>query len=697
MDNGQRNELYTRLVRLIPPQMAKVIMAIQMPQEDQPPSGAPAAERAMLIVAWAGQNSDRLSALQAAVDEQTGTKEPGKAAPTPPSTEFQLPPALSVARYSELQQRARQANQRLLQLAEKLKIQSMAARGRRFADTLNAGPYRVVVIGKSRAGKSTLLNTLLGRDLCPVQSELTTAVPVVVEPGTPERARVRYRGGQVKDLDGPLSSAALAPYVDQAHNSENHKGIEEIRVWLANQSPDLGIAFVDVPGFDDPSNAIWPAVKKELEGAHALILVVDVSTARTGGLALDRYTIDHLKGAVLRRTPVFIIGSKADCLDGEAGRASAIDRIRRQLAQRQLESPLLRGPILLESENARAAQVAGQTLPSSFNEFLSALWRQLWETKGIGLRRLYATFQQIQQTNQEMETLFQVRVADEPKRKAIGAALEACEQQVAALSERVDKEITEISARVQARVEAAFQKVALQADALIRRKANGAIPKVSEVSDPLWEHARLAFDEVAAAVQEDFTHRMGLVEKALKRCLTTFRKEVGRHEVVDEVEASLGNLPAWQQVVGGPTDHVLDGRMIAGAIAGGVGLIAVALTGPFGLLLGAIAGGIVELFTNHPDSIEELRTKVMRRLRNDFDGLQATVEHKLASLAPDLKERVLDGAEPFLADVANYLNDNRSPTAEEIRLHGLVVNEVRSAVAVLVQAFDNDRPAGAPN
>jgi small GTP-binding protein len=378
MDQGQRSALYQQLAKLIPSQVDAVAVIIGMPAEHQPASGLSAAERAKLMVDWAAQNATRLKGLQEAVEAQAGLPPSREKVQTPAATKDPFPPALSVVKYSELQQRARQTNQRLLQLAEKLNIQSMAARGRRFAEALNAGPYRVVVVGRSRAGKSTLLNALLGRDLCPVQSDLTTAVPVVVEPGLPEFARVRYQGGQFKDLDGPISAPSLAPYVDQAINVGNQKGIEEIRVRLANQSPDLGIAFIDVPGFDDPNGAIWPAAKKELERAHALILVVDVSTARDGGLALDRETIGHLKSATQRETPVFIVGNKADRLDDEEERQSTVKRLQKQLAQYQLQAPLVAGPFLIEAKKTRAAQVAGRALPSSFNEFLSILWLRLW-------------------------------------------------------------------------------------------------------------------------------------------------------------------------------------------------------------------------------------------------------------------------------------------------------------------------------
>jgi hypothetical protein len=253
---------------------------------------------------------------------------------------------------------------------------------------------------------------------------------------------------------------------------------------------------------------------------------------------------------------------------------------------------------------------------------------------------------------------------------------------------RVDTEVNEVWALAQDQVEAAFQEVEQQADLLIQRKDNGAIPKVSEVRDPLRAHVSAGFEQVAAAVQEDFTRRMKLVETALKRCLTSFRKEVGRQEASEEADASLGRLPAWASLVGEPADHVADGRFRSAAVGAGVGLIAALALGPIGLLAGAAAAWIFDLFTNQPESLEELHTKVMRRLRKDFDGLRDTIEDRLATLALDIKDRLLDGAEPFLADVANYLNDNRSPTADETRLHQAMISEVGDAVARLVKAFE---------
>ena len=96
--------------------------------------------------------------------------------------------------YSSLHGRAREAVIRMNVIGERLGLQSVASHAAVLMQSLQQDLYRVVITGRSRAGKSTLLNALIRRRICPSNSVLTTAVPIFISPSDTKRQRcsVKY-------------------------------------------------------------------------------------------------------------------------------------------------------------------------------------------------------------------------------------------------------------------------------------------------------------------------------------------------------------------------------------------------------------------------------------------------------------------------------------------------------------------------
>lgn len=106
------------------------------------------------------------------------------------------------------------------------------------------GEYCVAVLGEFKAGKSSLLNSLLGAELLPVQAIPATAVVTRVRFGDHLLARVKQPGRAPVEV--PLGE--LREWVTQTGNPDNRRGVE----WVEVQSPALadlaGLALVDTPG-----------------------------------------------------------------------------------------------------------------------------------------------------------------------------------------------------------------------------------------------------------------------------------------------------------------------------------------------------------------------------------------------------------------------------------------------------------------
>ena len=105
---------------------------------------------------------------------------------------------------------------------------------------------RIAVFGRFKAGKSTFLNRLIGRDLVPTGVTPVTSVITEVGYGPRERAVVRYLDGREEEI--PVEQ--ISSFVAESENPENLKQVAVVLVDLPSLRVYSGIRFVDTPGLD---------------------------------------------------------------------------------------------------------------------------------------------------------------------------------------------------------------------------------------------------------------------------------------------------------------------------------------------------------------------------------------------------------------------------------------------------------------
>ena len=104
----------------------------------------------------------------------------------------------------------------------------------------------VAVLGRFKAGKSSFLNHLLGRDLLPVGVVPVTAVVTEIAYGPLESAEVHHLDGRVQSV--PLDS--IRSFVAESDNPENAKQVDYLSIDLPELHRFEGLRFVDTPGLE---------------------------------------------------------------------------------------------------------------------------------------------------------------------------------------------------------------------------------------------------------------------------------------------------------------------------------------------------------------------------------------------------------------------------------------------------------------
>jgi ethanolamine utilization protein EutP (predicted NTPase) len=134
----------------------------------------------------------------------------------------------------------------------------------------------VVVAGEFKAGKSSLVNALVGTFVCPVDDDVATSVPTLVRFATVPGVHVRR---QATDVLQPVDD--LARFVTEQGNPDNREEVRIVEVGVPSPLLADGLILVDTPGVGGLSSTYASATMTTLAMADAVVFVSDASQEYT--------------------------------------------------------------------------------------------------------------------------------------------------------------------------------------------------------------------------------------------------------------------------------------------------------------------------------------------------------------------------------------------------------------------------------
>ena len=188
-----------------------------------------------------------------------------------------------------------------------------------FDDVFRSSRLRVIVLGETSAGKSALLNRLIGLEILPSGRSETTSVPTHIRVGEQECVRIRVSGPdrsvlldkefvETPDLKGIRELIHATVALESTHR----KDVARVDIELVSNSSRLtrDIEIVDAPGLnahDERTTIVVNAVAR----AHACIFVLDGRNALKAGEFRD---MQWTQEAIART--VFVV-NKCDLLEDD--------------------------------------------------------------------------------------------------------------------------------------------------------------------------------------------------------------------------------------------------------------------------------------------------------------------------------------------------------------------------------------------
>lgn len=191
--------------------------------------------------------------------------------------------------------------------------------------------YEVAILGFMKRGKSTLLNTLLGRNddtLSPVKLNPCTAAIVkyvdkTLHPECQETAIIRYVDGKEYDV----SYSELREHIDNKYNKNNEKGISSIKVYGDFPLVRSSVTIVDTPGRGSVYNEHDILVEEFLPSADAIVLT------QSSDLPADAEELRYLQSLPQEyKKRIIVVMTKIDTCD-EKEKIVSRDYIRDKLTE----------------------------------------------------------------------------------------------------------------------------------------------------------------------------------------------------------------------------------------------------------------------------------------------------------------------------------------------------------------------------
>jgi small GTP-binding protein len=209
-------------------------------------------------------------------------------------------------------------------LAETPRRHLLAARSRVAEDRFN-----LVVLGEFKRGKSTLINSLLGREVLPTGVVPLTSVVTIIRAGEHDGLTILFTDGH----EEKRLLEELADYVTEASNPANIRGVELAHVELDHELLRAGLELVDTPGIGSIHSHNTEIARGFLPRVDAALCVLDA------GQPLSEAERELLREAAERVPRMVAVVNKIDHLD-HADRPVAIDFVRSAMRELRAEAEI---------------------------------------------------------------------------------------------------------------------------------------------------------------------------------------------------------------------------------------------------------------------------------------------------------------------------------------------------------------------
>jgi len=186
-----------------------------------------------------------------------------------------------------------------------------------------AGP-RVLVAGEFKQGKSSLVNALVGEDVCPVDEDVATAVATVVRHAGERSSTALTTGDDGEESRVPVPIDELGDWVTEA-GGPREPAARVVEVGVPAEVLRGGLQLVDLPGAGGLGSVHGAATLAALHHASAIVFASDaVQDLTAPELAFLRQVAERCGTVALAKTKIDIHPHWQAVVERDGGHSSAL-------------------------------------------------------------------------------------------------------------------------------------------------------------------------------------------------------------------------------------------------------------------------------------------------------------------------------------------------------------------------------------
>jgi GTP-binding protein EngB required for normal cell division len=199
-------------------------------------------------------------------------------------------------------------------------------------------PIDVAILGQFKAGKSSFINSLIGKDVLPVGAIPVTTAITRLQYGEAERVVVRH-------FDGSITEVALsdvADFTSEARNPGNQRNVEVVDIELPSLDNYTGLRLVDTPGLGSVFKVHKSTSENWLPEVGAALLTVSADRP------LSQNDLELIHELTCHTPNIILLLTKVDLLSEEQQRE--VIQFFKETLQRELNREL---PVYLYSTRSQ--------------------------------------------------------------------------------------------------------------------------------------------------------------------------------------------------------------------------------------------------------------------------------------------------------------------------------------------------------
>ena len=184
-----------------------------------------------------------------------------------------------------------------------------------YEEVLRAGELRnklendlltVSVIGQFKRGKSSLINTMLGKDVLPVGIVPITSVVTKIEAGD-DASYIKFLDGRVREVE----TSDLSHFINEQTNPDNIEGVETVTIHRTDEFVSQGITLVDTPGVGSMHIHNTTKAYDFVQESDGVVFMLSVDSP------INEIEIDFLKSAKEYAGRFYFVVNKIDVISKE--------------------------------------------------------------------------------------------------------------------------------------------------------------------------------------------------------------------------------------------------------------------------------------------------------------------------------------------------------------------------------------------